>query len=310
MHDHVPFLILIISFCYTLFYFTCLALRAREGVVTPQMLAWPKQKLALIGFCEAANLFISFPAARNVAGALLPVISQVMIPMTIALSHVLLGKRFHARQLSGAVLVVLGVVFTVVPTLVAGGGGAGHIDKLAIATYASSYVFSALAVVLKEKVFAESREAIPGGISMWVVNSFGSLFQCMLTVPYLLATAWVSSGGDLVGYAGEGLDRLFSGGPLPGGERTAPWLPAAYICCNIGLNLSALALIKAGSALLTSIAVSVQVPLTMLAFALPLPYVAPLPFHGAMGLGVAILLAGIYLYRAPAPEKKRNASAT
>lgn len=91
-----------------------------------------------------------------------------------------------------------------------------------------------------------------------------------------------------------------AGGPGCGGAG-APELPLAYIAVNVAFNVAAMHLVRAEGAVVTSLAMSALVPLTVAAFALlPLPLLPRAALSPSFAPGAMLLMVGLLLFNAAA----------
>ncbi|KAK3038293.1 hypothetical protein RJ639_031389 [Escallonia herrerae] len=203
----------------------------------------------------------------------------------------------------------------------------------------ASSAFLAGASVVKESVFIDATTRLKGKLlDIFVVNSFGSGFQVNLlwhakiidtyvflrqlnllgTSPSLLALfvlLFLPLLSNLKGipfselpmYLKDGAGCFFNIGTNISGCNGAPLLPLLYIFTNIAFNISLLNLVKISSAVVSSLAAMLSVPVSIYILALPLPYmpegVSLSPFFL---LGSLILVMGLVLYNLPQPFKQKN----
>ena len=135
---------------------------------------------------------------------------------------------------------------------------------------------------------------------MLVVNALGSAAQALFVIALLpLLTAARGLPLDaLPGVVAEGA-RVFAGLPARAGASVlegAPLFPLAYIAMNIAFNIAALRLVRTSSALTTGLTMAVMTPLSVAAFTLPLPLLAPAALGPAFWGGAGVLTAGLLLY--------------
>ncbi|KAL1358033.1 hypothetical protein AAHE18_04G006600 [Arachis hypogaea] len=160
------FLAQLATFGYVLVYFSILTIRYRVGIVTDEMLSMPKTPFLVVGLLEALGAATGMAAGAMLSGASIPILSQTFLVWQILLSMIFLGRRYKVNQLLGCFLVATGVVITV-----ASGSGAGNSLKEAGIFWSLlmivSFLFQAADTVLKGR-----------SVDLFVVNSFGSAFQC------------------------------------------------------------------------------------------------------------------------------------
>ena len=76
-----------------------------------------------------------------------------------------------------------------------------------------------------------------------------------------------------------------------------PLLPTLYLCCNIALNMSALATLRTLGATSFILGMSSVIPLTIWAFSFDLPVLgAAAPLQTGFFLGTALILLGLLVY--------------
>eukprot|EP00898_Chlorokybus_atmophyticus_P004435 jgi/Chlat1/4993/Chrsp32S04933 len=315
--DYVFFLAQVTTFGYVVVYFLTLSIRYRAGLVTPAMLSLPKWRFAVMGVLEALGFTMGLAGAAQlpgaVGGALLPVLNQTYLVWQLALSAILLKRKFRPAQVVGAGLLVVGVVVAARQN-----SGPAGVDAAAqalrtagapVLLYAASMVPSALSSIFKEWTFNDAKKRLGSNskpLDIFVVNSFSSGFQalCVLALLPLLASLRGVKPADLPSYLVRGGKCFVGMNPgTPGADcRGAPLLPLLYVAVNMAFNVASLSLLRASSAVVASITGAATVPLAVLAFTLPLPYLgAPAALGPDFLLGLVLLLAGMLLYNVPVP---------
>ncbi|KAK4531827.1 hypothetical protein CCYA_CCYA09G2684 [Cyanidiococcus yangmingshanensis] len=290
---------LFVTMCYVLVYSCILSLRVRSRVVPISQVEWALRNwplFALIGTLEAATFVIGMFSASRLPGALLPVLNQGILLFIAIASYVLLGRRYTSTQILGLIVVLIGVMLSIGPQTV--GHAASDLSSGGIWVNAllffGSYAFVAIAVVLKERVFKRS------GLQpdLFIVNTFSSIMQFLatsITLPFVLTFATQIAGSSSTkAYFSDAL-RAFAGYD----SRLMPWLALGYVGVNIIFNVTGLRLLKIASALDSVVASLISVPLTTLAFCLPLPLLVRSRFSPMVILGLVVLLTGIWLYNLP-----------
>lgn len=82
LKDYPFFLAQLTTFGYVIVYFTILYFRYRLGIVTNEMLAFPKLRFVVVGALEALGIAAGMAAGANLSGASIPILSQtVMEPL-------------------------------------------------------------------------------------------------------------------------------------------------------------------------------------------------------------------------------------
>ncbi|XP_068310635.1 protein CLT1, chloroplastic-like isoform X2 [Pyrus communis] len=276
-----------------------LYLRYRAGIVTDEMLSMPKAPFLAVGLLEALGAATGMAAGAILCGASIPVLSQTFLVWQILLSIIFLGRRYRVNQLLGCVLVAIGVIITV-----ASGSSAGNSLKEAGVFWSLlmivSFLFQAADTVLKEVIFLDARQRLKGrSVDLFVVNSFGSAFQALficLLLPFM-SKLWGIPFGQLPNYLKDGAACFLNMGTLSTGCDGAPLLPLLFVIVNMGFNISLLHLLKISSAVVSSLASTFSVPISVYVFTLPLPYLgvaASLPTGFVSG--TVVLVIGLLIY--------------
>lgn len=304
LKDYPFFLAQLTTFGYVFVYWAFLAARYKAGIVTDEMLALPKERFGFMGALEAVGLASGMAAAAVIPGALIPILTQTFLVWQLALSSVILGKKYTPLQLVGSALVLAGVV-----TVVSSGTGAG--DALGSAglwplLLIVSTAFPAGASILKEFVFKDASSRLKGGnLDIFVVNSLGSTFQAFfvfLLLPVLSKVRGIPL-HELPAYLKAGT-ACFLGAP---GCEGAPLVPLLYVAGNLAFNISMLTLLKASSAVVASFTATLSVPLTIWAFTFPLPLLGhPAPLPPGFWSGGLLLVVGLGLYNWAGSRKKEH----
>ncbi|XP_038988752.1 protein CLT1, chloroplastic-like isoform X1 [Phoenix dactylifera] len=293
------FLAQLATFGYVVVYFSILYARYHSGIVTDEMLSLPKTPYLAVGLLEALGAVSGMAAGAVLSGASIPILSQTFLVWQLLLSVIFLGRRYRFNQILGCFLVTIGVVITV-----ASGSGAGDSLKNAGIFWALlmiiSFLFQAADTVLKETIFLDAAKKLEGGsVDLFVVNSFGSAFQALficLLLPFL-SKLWGVPFNQLPTYIRDGAACFLNIGSLSSGCEGAPVLPLLFVIVNMAFNISLLHLLKISSAVVSCLASTFSVPLSIYAFTLPLPYIgvaSSLP--AGFVAGAVVLVAGLLLY--------------
>ncbi|XP_010320227.2 protein CLT2, chloroplastic isoform X2 [Solanum lycopersicum] len=279
----------------------------RAGIVTKEMVAYPKSRFLLIGFLEALGVICGMYAGAMLPGPAIPILSQTFLVWQLTLSVFILGRTYSVNQIAGCLLVAAGVVLAVTSGSDSNQMLAGIAFVWPVLMVASS-AFQAAASIIKEFVFIDAASRLKGKVlDIFVVNSFGSGFQALfvlLFLPFLSNLKGIPF-SELPSFLKSGAGCFFNIGNNVSGCDGAPLLPLLYIFTNIAFNISALNLMKISSAVISSLVVMSSVPLSMYLLSMPLPY---LPQGSSLSpfflLGSAVLLIGLILYNIPRTQKQ------
>ncbi|EOA20649.1 hypothetical protein CARUB_v10000962mg [Capsella rubella] len=293
------FLAQLSTFGYVAVYFTVLFFRYRAGIVTKEMLSVPKLPFLIVGVLESLSLAAGMAAASNLSGPSTTVLSQTFLVWQILFSIIFLGRRYRINQILGCTLVAFGVIISV-----ASGSGAAHSFKDTGILWSLLMVFSFLLqgadTVMKEVIFLDSKKRLKGAsLDLFVVNSYGSVFQviCIALLLPFLSKLWGIPFNQLPSYIRDGGACFLNIGSRVTGCEGAPLLPVMFVMMNMAYNISLLRLIKISSAVVSSLASTVSVPIAVYCFTLPLPYLgvaSTLPT--GFVAGTVILVLGMLLY--------------
>ncbi|XP_035830620.1 protein CLT1, chloroplastic isoform X3 [Helianthus annuus] len=277
------------------------------GIVTDEMLSIPKAPLLAVGLVEAISAACGMAAGAVLSGAAIPILSQSFLVWQIILSYLFLGRRYKFNQLLGCFLVAVGVVVTV-----ASGSSAGSLMEAGLfwsLLMIVSFLFQAADTILKEVIFLDAAKKLKGGsVDLFVINSYGSAFQVVfyicfgqaificLLLPFL-SRLWGIPFRQLPNYLSDGAACFLNMGTISSGCEGAPLLPVLFCMVNMGYNISLLHLIKISSGVVSSLASTVSVPISVFVFTLPLPYLgvaSSLP--SGFIAGAVVLVMGMLIY--------------
>ncbi|KAF8050375.1 hypothetical protein N665_1984s0005 [Sinapis alba] len=297
---HYPFFLAQLStFGYVAVYFSILYFRYKAGIVTKEMLSVPKIPFLIVGILESLALTSGMAAAANLSGPSTTVLSQTFLIWQILFSMIFLGRRYRINQIFGCILVAFGVIVSV-----ASGSGAAHSFKDAGIFWSLlmvlSFMLQGADTVMKEIIFLDSKKRLKGAsLDLFVVNSYGSIFQviCIALLLPFLSKLWGIPFNQLPSYLRDGGACFLNIGAKTTGCEGAPLLPIMFVMMNMAYNISLLRLIKISSAVVSSLASTVSVPIAVYFFTLPLPYLgvaSTLPT--GFVAGTVILVLGMLLY--------------
>ncbi|KAH7862374.1 hypothetical protein Vadar_003943 [Vaccinium darrowii] len=292
------FLAQLATFGYVIVYFSILYIRYHAGIVTDEMLSLPKAPYVAVGLLEALGAASGMAAAAILSGAAIPILSQSFLVWQLILSYIFLGRRYRFNQLIGCFLVAVGVIVTV-----ASGSSTGSLVEAGLfwsLLMIVSFLFQAADTVLKEIIFLNAAKQLKGlTVDLFVVNSYGSAFQALficLLLPFL-SKLWGIPFYQLPNYLKDGAACFLNCGTISSGCDGAPLLPLLFVIVNMGYNVSLLRLLKISSAVVSCLASTVSVPISVFLFTLPLPYLgvaSSLP-PGFIS-GAVVLLLGMLIY--------------
>ncbi|KAM7257002.1 hypothetical protein ACFE04_012743 [Oxalis oulophora] len=309
MKQYPFFLAQLTTFGYVMIYFSILFIRYRANIVSNEMLQIPKLRFMAIGILEALGVASGMASAAMLPGPAIPLLNQTFLVWQLAFSVLILGRRFSLNQILGCLLVGVGVAVAVVS-----GPSASQIvtrtEFIWPAIMIASCAFQAGASIIKEYVFLDAAKRLKGkSLDIFVVNSFGSGFQALFVLIFLpfLSNLKGIPFAQLPSYLKSGAGCFLNIGGSVEGCAGAPWLPLLYIATNMTFNISVLSLLKYSSAVVSSLAVMLSVPISIYVLSLPLPY---LPEGASLSpfflFGGLILVLGLALYNIPQPANESS----
>ncbi|KAL5228569.1 hypothetical protein ABZP36_016834 [Zizania latifolia] len=311
LREYPFFLAQFATLSYVVVYFSILYLRYQAGIVTDEMLSLPQKPFLAVGLLEALAAAAGMAAGAILSGASIPILSQTYLVWQLLLSAIFLKRRYRINEITGCFLVTVGVIITVASGSSAGASlkGTGILWPLLMII---SFFLQAADTILKETIFLNAAKKLKGGsVDLFVVNSYGSayqaLFMCLL-LPFL-SKLWGVPFHLLPTYIRDGTACFLNIGSLSSGCEGAPLLPLLFVLVNMGFNISLLHLLKISSAVVSSLASTFSVPLSIYAFTLPLPYIgvaSTLP--PGFVAGAAVLTIGLLLYSFPQAQNPGNPS--
>ncbi len=118
MYNYPNFLNLFCHFCYIPLSFLYIIPMIRYGTnITPEQIAMSRTPFLIMGALDCLASTLQLFAAIYVPGNLLVLLPQAVIPCSMALSYLLRRERYHWRQYTGALIVLLGLVVVLEPVL-------------------------------------------------------------------------------------------------------------------------------------------------------------------------------------------------
>lgn len=313
MQYHSYFLSWFNSTCYTLVYASILLTRTSLGIVTKEMWKFPKWYFLLIGLGDAVGFIFGIMCAVHMSGFLLTLLPQAMIPISMVVNFLLLKARFSVGQIGGAGVLVVGLVISILPALLAD-------TKIDNPFWSFGYFLSiwpnAISFAFKEMVFSKMPK-----MDIFIVNTFGSIFQLIFSFLLLPVVSIPGLGkvpfNQLPGFVAEASQCFVGITPQSCIDAHAdcnchgePWATLIYMGINLSWNISLLLLLKNGGAVFTFISVAVSLPIAHLAFALPWPLLPASPLHYLDIIALVIVLFGLVLYRLATILKQQKSKKT
>jgi drug/metabolite transporter (DMT)-like permease len=223
------------------------------SAITAEQRSVPKRKFAVMGGLDSVAGILQVFAATYLGGSLIILLGQAAIPVSMAISSLLLKTKYSVYQYIGAVTVTIGllIVLGAGDSSSSGGGTSGHLIVLWSIVMIVSCVPMCLSSVYKEKALGETE------LDAVYLNGWIAIFQFMFAVPLTVPAAMI---GETPVNPRHLLDNLYAGfqcymghntitdGPHKDDCARAPLFVTAYILFNVGFNLLIILILKFGSA--------------------------------------------------------------
>jgi CRT-like, chloroquine-resistance transporter-like len=255
----------------------------------------PQRAWFVMGFLDSLASVLQALAVDYVSnGTLVTLLLQSSIPVSMGLSRVVLGTKYKAPQIGGALLVLAGLLVVLAPAMASGFGGAsGAATALWGGVLILSCVPMTLSSVYKEQSLGDT-EIDP----IWF-NYMVAVYQEAWAFPLLIPSALAS--GVAISDIGSNLKAgalCLAGVNTAANDdcSTAALYSSLYIVANIGYNILIILILKYGSSNILWMSLTFNVPASALIFAIPgIPGYKPL--NWSVGAGLPIIMAGLIAYR-------------
>ena len=254
------------------------------------------RKFVVMGLLDCGGTFLCAMGNVYTPGQYQPVLNQTLIPLTMMASFMWMGRRFKAVECAGALLILGGACLSVLPGLLKK-HDESTVRWYSVLLYFGSNIPMAASAIYKELSFQDTVIHVyylTQWVSLWQLL-FGFLFMPLLTIP-----GFGSAGGaSMVELWADFTDgtRCYLHIDPECAEKGAFWLLTGYTCLNFLFNTLGLFLTKHGSAVLNGMSYAILLPMTTVAFSLPVlgPYreeLTPFTFGG-----LACVLVGFLIYQ-------------
>jgi len=236
------------------------------------------KKFAIMGLFDGLSGTLMVLGGSHTGGTMQVLLSQCVIPMTIALSVVCLSKEYHWLQYLGAGVIVAGILAA--QMLSTGGGADSNNLMLFNIIFVVSMIPTALSSVFKEIAFKDHDGDLDVNVLQFWVAIFQFLTNFIATPIYTLKILGpqqvpLSEMSNLL-YEGTRClffleDQVKDHCGLPGEREcdhcTDAWVPVfSYLFFNMMFNVFTMLVIKHGSAALSFLVATLRMPLSSLAF--------------------------------------------
>uniref|UniRef100_A0A7S2RKK2 EamA domain-containing protein n=1 Tax=Rhizochromulina marina TaxID=1034831 RepID=A0A7S2RKK2_9STRA len=309
MRNYPNFLNLLTTWMYIPLSFAYVFPAIRAGWISPDQFKVPKKKFAVMGFLDCIAGIMQIFAATYLPGSLLILLLQSAIPVSMALSALIMGSKYHKVQYVSAVIVCGGIILVLAPELFSNSDdddGSSSKTILWSVVLIASCVPMCLSSIYKELALGQT-ELDPVYLNAWIAV-FQFLFSLPLAVPAALASDPPVYPKELPENLADGLRCYFGVSSIQCDDDDdscstdacnpdGPIFVNIYLMFNVMYNILIIMILKWGSANILWLAMTVMVPLGNLAFALPfMPENSAITFYDILGL--VVIMAGLVGYRA------------
>ena len=291
-----------------------------------------------MGVFDSVSGVLTLFGAVHTSGSNQALLTNAVIPVTMALSYVILKQRFVRTEYIGSFIIMLGIATVLLPQMFPSytafsseqdsGGDIGQDDNSDLPLFNFLFLLSvvpgALSSIYKELAFVDAdidANYLQAWVSLWQ-SLFGFALIPLNTLKFLgpQAVAWdklwssfVDGGWCLLGYnvlvPPHCTNHHIPDSALPPcDDCEGAWIPiVAYIVFNLLFNVYTVLLIKYGSATLMFIIMTLRLPMIQWAFSVRAFNDPPDSFGWAAGMGLAAILLGLVVYRWPVKRGRKKA---
>ncbi|CAN1764107.1 Protein CLT2, chloroplastic [Linum perenne] len=243
MKEYPFFLAQFTTFGYVVIYSSILHMRYRAGIVSDEMLALPKSRYAAIGAFEAVGTLIGMYAAGTL---LLHRLDYFLLKSCFSLHTASLNASCCSTQ----TFLIWQLAFSSI-----------FLGRRYSYAQMAGCLLVAIGVVMAVASGSSDDQMLSGDDYMWAA--------VMILSSALHSGAMILKGKSLDIFV---VNTLGSGFQVTESSTGAPLLPMLYIAANLTFNVSMLNLMKVSSAVVSSLATTLAVPLSIYILSLPLPY--------------------------------------
>lgn len=290
-----------VNFLYVLYGGIIIQIGVYRGMMPPEKDA-PHIKFIIMGFLDCLGGFLAAMGANQTSGSLQQLLNQTLIPITMVLSWIILGKKSTALQISGSLFIIMGAAIVIMSsnssstddTTTGNGYSWSFISNL---IYFSSNIPIGFSCVYKELGFRDLQMHVMY-MTQWV-----SIYQ--LLWGFVLGFLQLIPGmGSLNGVTVNEMRSSFYSGVLcflhvdqECADRNTFTLLTGYCLINFLFNIVGLNLVKYDSAVLSNLTSALVLPLTVLMFSMPMLGAYREPCSSNIIAGLVAVMFGFLLWR-------------
>jgi len=283
-------------------------------LITQEQRDFPWYKFLIMGGLDAVNGYFVVIGGVGTSGTMQQLLNQAIIPVTMIGSFIFLKERYSLIQIGGALLIVGGVTLSLLPSMTSTGDSGGQNIPFFNMFFLCQAIPFAASNVYKDIAF----KAVD--MDVWYLQFWDVFYQsligtCLFWVNPLLPKPANIEWKDMFPAMENGAICLSGTNVITsncGGSSTPcdachhAWLILGiYMSVNVVYNIFILLVIKHGSATVLSIAQTIRLPLTSIAFSQNWIMGNQVePFSQFSLYGLFIILSGLSAYRAGSLMKR------
>ncbi|KAN0035946.1 hypothetical protein ACTA71_005240 [Dictyostelium dimigraforme] len=293
--------------------------------------SFPQWKFAIMGALDAVTGYFVVIGGIKTSGPLQQLLNQSVIPFTMLLSFIFLKERYSIIQLGGSFIIIGGVVVSLIPSLTGGNSSSNMLFYnffylISMIPYAFSNIYKAIGFAAVEDM------------DVWYLQYFDALYQSLVGTVLFPINNWLPPPSDMK--FNQVIPQIEAGAKCFGGintlaeqfnSTTGDLLPTScnygdnigcdnchgawiivliYMAVNVFYNVFILLVLKHAGATVFSIANTLRLPLTNIAFSFQFVMGSDAtPFSGLSVAGLFIILFGLGGYRVGSMIKQKKAAA-
>lgn len=277
-------------------------------LITKEQRDFPWWKFFTMGLLDAINGYIVVIGGVGTSGTMQQLLNQAIIPVTMIGSFIFLKERYSLIQIGGSLLIVGGVTLSLLPSLTNNSSNSGNITFFNLFFLCQAIPFAA-SNLYKDIAF-KSVDMDVWYLQFWdvfyqsVIGTFLFPVNTILPKPANIAWKQIPSAMKNGAICLSGVNVITTNCGFsesdPCDNCHNAWLTLLiYMTINVIYNIFILLVIKHGSAAVLSLAQTVRLPLTSIAFSQEwiMGKKQKEPFSQYSLYGLFIILAGLITFR-------------
>jgi len=224
-----------------------------------------KKELFILALLDSLSTIVTALTVPYINLVLLVILGRMSLPLTMALSYKMLGRRYGWNHYTGVALTITGVFVAIIPFFYDGASTPNSTTNAgAVVAYMIGIVPSVLSYILKERYLKQRM-----GLNIWWMNSVISLGQFVIglaTVPLLFIPIPYTylPPVEFPSYVANGMSCQFGGVNATKGDHcqyALMWLVFVQLITTIS-NALMFIILKWGSSLIYLVLSTLKTPIT------------------------------------------------